>query len=357
MKHMRWLLCVVVGCVALVGCGPSQAPQQTPAAVDMAGVDSGPVDGDWLINRLPAEMEHLNPLTATDAYASTIISLVFDSLLDRNPETLEMEPHVAERWEISEDHLVYTFHLRQGVVFSDGTPLTANDVKFTYDKLMDPATDAPHLRNYYQEVESCELLDDYTVRFTCSKPYYRHIVMIGGLEIVPRHIYGEGDFNNHPRNRAPVGSGPYTIEEWITGQQVVLARNPHYWGKVVNKWPYVDKRIYKIITDDTVAFQVLNRGDLDSMAVLPEDWVRRANTKQFESQFGKYEYFAPAVLVYRLEPAAAAVRRQTRAAGLDHAAGSRNDLPRDLPRPGADHDGQLHARYAVPQRGVTALAF
>jgi len=278
----------------------SDYPEDAPAA-KLTGTltqtnDEGysPAVGDWLLVHLPAEPPHLNPLTSSDAYATELMGHIFSTLLYRDPETLEMLPHVAESWEESEDHLTYTFHMRQGLTFSDGVPLTAKDVKFTFDRLMDPKVDAAHARNYYKNVTGWELIDDYTIRFTCSEPYYKHLIMLGGLDIMPAHIYGEGDFNNHANNRNPIGSGPYTLESWETGQTITLARNERYWGEVVDRPAYFAKKVYKIITDSNAAFQVLQRGDLDVGTMRPEDWVRRANSENFVRDFNKFTYYRPA---------------------------------------------------------------
>ncbi|MCK5861478.1 MAG: peptide-binding protein [Candidatus Hydrogenedentes bacterium] len=296
------LLLLAVCCI--VGCTPkttvvSSADEAAPVRAKMDDVlteympDVSPEAGDWLMLHLSVEMPHLNPLTSTDAYASELESWIFDTLIDRDPVTMENIPHAASSWEISEDHLKYTFHLRQDILFSDGEPLTADDVKFTYDMLMDPKVDAPHLRSYFNEVTACEVLDEYTVCFTCTKPYYRHLVMLGGLSIMPRHIYGEGDFNKHPNNRAPVGSGMYRLEMWETGQQITLSRNPHYWGMKEKGLPHFDKIVYAIITDDNTAFQVMSRGDIDFMGMPAETFVRRANTKKFKEKFNRFAYSRP----------------------------------------------------------------
>lgn len=257
------------------------------------GMEATPEDGDLLNVRMPEEPANLNPITSSDAYAYPLLIQVFDTLLDRDPATIESIPYLAESWEVSEDHLQYTFHIRRDAVFSDGAPVTAEDVKFSYDKMMDPAVDAPHLRGYYVDVTSCEQLDDYTVRFTCSKPYYRHLVMLGDISVIPKHIYGEGDFNAHPNNRKPVGSGMYYVEEWVTGQQIVLRRHDGFWGKNTNRWPRFDRKIYKLIKDENAAFQVLARGDLDTMDVRAEDWMRRASRPEFGAIFNRFEYYAP----------------------------------------------------------------
>ena len=298
-KKCAVLLIAATTCLVFLGCSQKKDAEDSVADA-MAGIlteympDATPEQGDWLMLQLSAEMPHLNPITSTDAYATWVQMWVFDTLLDRDPITLESLPYAAESWEISEDHLQYTFHLRKDIVFSDGVPATANDVKFAFDMLMDPKVDAPHLRSYFNDITACEVLDDYTVRFTCNKPYYRHLVMLGDLYVIPRHIYGEGDFNNHPNNRAPVGSGMYMMESWETGQKITLTRNPHYWRTKETRQPYFDKVVYSIITDDNTAFQVLSRGDLDFLAMPAETFMRRANTKKIKAQFNRFAYSRPA---------------------------------------------------------------
>lgn len=299
---MRSFFVVLMGVVMAIGlilsgagcAGEGKQTREIGEILTEYGTDVPPEYGDWLMLHLPAEMPHLNPLTSTDYYASTVLSWIFDNLLDRDPRTMEDLPNLAKSWEISDDHLTYTFYLRDDVTFSDGVPLTAHDVKFTFDKVMDPMVDAPHLRSYYVDITNCEVVDDYTVRFHCSKPYYRHLVMLGGVGIMPRHIYGEGDFNNHPNNRKPIGSGMYTLETWETGQRIMLVRNPTYWGRKVKGWPYFDKITYTIIPNENTAFQVLSRGDLDFMSMQPELFMRRANTPKFKAQFNRFAYSRPA---------------------------------------------------------------
>lgn len=288
------LVLVPLGCSESGSVAPAPAPASDPDVTAKApsAAPATPEPGDWLVSLLPAEMPHLNPYTSSDAYATRVMSYIFEGLLERDPDSLEMKPWIAESWEESEDHLTYTFHIRKDVTFSDGHPLSGKDVKYSFDTLKDPAVDAPHLRNYYDSVAACDLLDDYTVRFTCSKPYFLHLIILGGMEILPQHIYGQGDFNKD-HNRTPVGSGPYVLEKWDTGQQIVLARANAYWNKS-ERPAWFDKQVFTIITDDNAAFQVLLKGDIDVMGLRPEDWVERANTDKFNAQFDKYHFYTPA---------------------------------------------------------------
>ena len=294
-------LCRALGLIAMAslylfaaGCGKVPAPDSAPASPSTQGsaVSPGegeqPADGDWLIAHLAAEPAHLNPITSSEAPAGTVYGLIFESLIERDNETLAFKARVAEQWAISPDHLAYTFMINKAARFSDGTPLTAHDVKFTFDKMMDPSTAAPHLRNYFQDIRSCDVLDDFTVRFTCNKPYFKHLSMIGGLEILPRHIYGQGDFNNHPNNRNPVGSGPYVMEKWETGAQITLTRNENYWKEK----PHILKRVFKIVTNPNAAFQVLKRQEMDYMSLIPELWVNQAQKPEFQARFNLYKYYS-----------------------------------------------------------------
>jgi len=312
-------LSLALGVVALLiaGCGSGQPDPAAPPDTDTTGPAAAPdpaaepefdrentkslgleselepAYGDWILRRLPAEMPHLNPITSTDGYAQVIEQHLWDSLLDIDPETLQMVPKVAKSWDESEDHLKYTFHLRDDVTFTDGEPLTAHDVKFTFDTLMDDEVDAAHYRNYFLSVDGCEVIDDHTIVFNCNTPYWLSLAYIGGLPILPEHIYGEGDFNKHPNARDPVGSGPYYLESWDTNQQVVLARNESYWGQDEGFGGYIDKWIMKIITDDNAAMEVALSGGLDYIGMTPEQWVGRGDTDKFNERFNKKSYFTP----------------------------------------------------------------
>ena len=254
------------------------------------GAEPEPVDGDWLVYHLSAEPGTLNPITATDAFESRINSYILESLLERDPKTTKLTPKLAEFWDISDDHLTYTFHLRKDVKWHDGKPFTARDVLYSFERIRDPKVDAAHLRNYYRDVESLEMLDDYTVRFTYKMPYFLALEFCGGLPIVPAHMFKEGDdFNTHPIGRSPVGTGPYKFEKWETGKEITLVRNEDYWGEK----PHLMRILFRIITNDTVALQALKRGELDVMGLRPIQWVKQTEGRKFEKEFYKLKYYLP----------------------------------------------------------------
>src|SRR3972149_10322967 len=226
----------------------------------------------------------------SDTYQSIVnAGNIYETLGKRDNETLEINPLLADRWEISEDKLVYTFFIKKGIEWHDGVPFTSHDVVFSYEKIMDPKVDAPHLRNYYQDIKRVEALDDYTVRFTYARPYFLALEFCGGMDIVPKHIFEKGDFNTNPAGRHPIGTGPYKFIKWDTGKEIILERNESYWGEKLN----IKRIIFKIITDPTVTLQVLKRGEIDFSGLTPIQWSRQTSSERFKTHFDKLSYFSP----------------------------------------------------------------
>jgi len=249
-----------------------------------------PAFGDWLVRRLSAEPATLNPITATDVYSEMVFSLVMETLLEMDLATQELVPLLAERYEISPDKLVFTFYLRKNVFWQDGKPFNADDVIYSFERIMDPKVDSAHLRVYYLDCVEAKKLDDYTVRFRWRVPYFKSLEMLGGLPIVPKHILDDGtDFNAHPFGRALIGTGPYQMVSWETGKRIELVRNKDYWGKP----GYFERIIFKIITDDNVSLQVFNQGGIDLVGLTPIQWLKQTNYSGFLKRANKIAYDYP----------------------------------------------------------------
>ena len=238
--------------------------------------DLRPVQGDWVVQRLAADADSLNPILLESADAQMISAYINEGMLRMNKKTLKLEPCLATSYEISPDQLTYTFHLRQGVKWQDGQPFTADDVKYSYDRLQDPKVDAADKRVYLSTITSCEVLDPYTIRFTTSERYFKTLEALGTadtLPIIPKHILeqGESDFNKHPFARHPIGTGPYKFVRWITGSQIVLERNDDYWDKAHVHYP--KRLVFEVIQEPYVAAQLLKKGEIDVFdAVSPIIW-------------------------------------------------------------------------------------
>jgi peptide/nickel transport system substrate-binding protein len=256
-----------------------------------------PSVGDWVIEETGGDPDTLNPITTqTDEGESIIYPNICESLLFQNYYTLKLEPMLAVSWEISPNQMVYTFHLRHGVKWQDGEPFTADDVKFSYDRIEDPKVDSGYLRIYFSNIKSCEVLDPYTVRFTATERYFKTLEVLGTsfLPIVPRHAFakGDSDFNRNGFGRAPIGTGPYKFVRWDTGEKIVVERNPNYWGGEAH---YPQRIVYQVITEPYVAAQLLKKGELDVVdGMNPIQWERELAHSRSVSRIQKIVYPFPA---------------------------------------------------------------
>ena len=138
---------------------------------------------------LRKEPENLHPVKSTDLYSSIVQSYILESFLQRNPDTYEWESLLAEKWEQSADGRTFTFRLRQNLQWSNGRPLTAKDVKFSFDAYKNPAYGGIHHIPYYEHLDSAEIVDDQTVRFKTKGLYFKNFDIIAGMSILPEHIY------------------------------------------------------------------------------------------------------------------------------------------------------------------------
>ncbi len=275
---------------SLTSCKNGSDQSESTGDKVQASVQTQPFEGGWLIYHIGAEPATLNPITATDVYESMINSgNIYETLVKRDNATLDIVPLLAESWKISDDKLEYTFYIRKGIKWQDGVPFTAHDVVFSHSKIMDPQVDAPHLKNYYKDITSVEAIDDLTVKFTYSRPYFLALEFCGQMPIVPKHIFEKGDFNTNEAGRHPIGTGPYRFVSWKTGREIVLRKNGSYWGES----PHLDRIVFRIINDPTVAFQVLKREELDLMALTPIQWSRQSDSENFKRKFDKLSYFTP----------------------------------------------------------------
>ncbi len=289
-KNLVILILPFVIPLFLVSCKSGSDRSESTSNKAQVRVETQPSEGDWLIYHIGAEPATLNPITATDVYESMINSgNIYETLVKRDNATLDIVPLLAESWKVSDDKLTYTFFIRKGIKWQDGVPFTSQDVVFSYSKIMDPQVDAPHLRNYYKDIKSVEAVDELTVKFTYSRPYFLALEFCGGMPIVPKHIFEKGDFNTNEAGRHPIGTGPYRFVNWNTGREIVLQMNHDYWGKK----PHLDRVVFRIINDPTVAFQVLKREELDLMALTPIQWSRQSDTENFSRKFDKLSYFTP----------------------------------------------------------------
>ncbi len=216
-----------------------------------------PIYGGTLTIALSAEPPGLDPTTSPAATIKRVVHYnMLEGLLkvDRNGKVV---PALAKSYNISKDGREYTFNLYQGIKFHDGSPCTAEDVKFSFERLLDPKTAAVN-RKYYMGVESIQVINPLTVKFKVKKfdSNFLFNVARGDAVIVSRQAIDR-------LKSQPVGTGPFRFVEWKRGDSVVMVRNPDYYVKGI---PYLEKVVFKFIPDPSAQLAALRAGDVDVLA-------------------------------------------------------------------------------------------
>jgi len=248
-----------LGLAALTAFGSPEAQAQTPPNVLVVGQI--------------AEPKSLDPSTVTAVNDFRILMNLYDGLVRYKDGALEVEPGLAESWTISEDGLTYSFTLREGVAFHDGSPLNAEAVKFTFDRMLDenhPYHDTGPfpLSFFFSAIDSVEAKNDRTVVFTLNEPYAPFLSNLAyptGLIVSPTAIEQHGkDFG-----RNPSGTGPFRFAEWESNAKVVAVRNDDYWDGA----PSLEAVVFRPITDANTRVAEMLSGGIDLMVEVPPDNV------------------------------------------------------------------------------------
>ncbi|NOX21160.1 MAG: peptide-binding protein [Nitrospirae bacterium] len=256
-----------------------------------------PAYGDALIVGSIGEPSILIPMLAGDSASHEVAGLIFNGLVKYDTD-LSLIGDLAESWDISDDGLTITFHLRKGVKWTDGVEFTANDVMFGYKTIIDPKTPTAYKEDFLQ-VKKAEVLDKYTFRVTYKKPFAPALSSWGNLPILPEHLLIGKDITKVDFGRNPIGMGPFIFEKWEPGQRIVLKANPEYFeGR-----PYIDYYIYRIIPDQATMFMELRAGGVDLMGLTPIQYRRQTSTEFFKKNFQKFRYpvFAYTYLGFNLK--------------------------------------------------------
>ena len=251
--------------------------------------------GGTLTSATISEPLTLNLATANDASSSGVLGYLFEGLTETSWLTDRVEPALAESWEHSDDGLTWTFHLRRDVEWHDGQPFTAQDVEFTFNRIIYnddiPASSRASFTFRFPDEESggwqeapmtVMALDDYTVRFVLPVPFAPFLRSMG-TAIYPRHILEKhvdgGTFAStwgiDTDPAVVVGTGPFTIELYDPGERLVLRRNPGYWLKdnAGNRLPYLDRVVYDIVPDLEAELARFRAGEADVHGVLGAEYA------------------------------------------------------------------------------------
>ena len=256
--------------------------------------------GGQLILSTISDPKSFNPILAKETSTTVITNLLFEGLTRTNGITAEVEPNLAKSWEVNDTGLKWIFHLRRDVQWFDGHKFSADDVVFTFNKLIynpDIPNSARDIFTVKEKTFKVEKIDQFTVRFILPvkfAPFLRSM----SQEILPEHILQEkvlnGKFNStwtlDVLPETVMGTGPFKLIKYLSGQKIVLQRNPHYWrkDKEGNRLPYLEKIIFLIVQSQDTALLKFQEGELDYYALRGQDFpILKPGEK--EGNFKVYE--------------------------------------------------------------------
>ena len=223
--------------------------------------------GGVLIEGGISDISTLSPIMSNDTASSNVQNFIFEPLVEPNPDTLEAVGSLAESWSVSEDGLTWTFNLRDGVTWHDGTPFTADDVVFTYELHMTEEANSPRFSDFTSKIESVTAADESTVVFQAVQvnPDFALDLAIYGIVakhvwegVAPADVATDGGATGEDPSRV-VGTGPFIFEEWLVEDRVTVVANPDYWDGA----PHLDSYIYVNVADQATLVQQLKTGEVD----------------------------------------------------------------------------------------------
>jgi glutathione transport system substrate-binding protein len=270
---MCGLLLAVVA-VALVAIGPGQTPVRAQARTATVA--------------LYADAVTLDPYNSNDNLSLSVERTVYDGLVGFTPD-MKVKPQLATSWEPSRDARVFTFRLRRGVKFHDGTPFNAEAVKINFDRVRDPAQKLTRF-SLYGIIESITAVDEFTVRFTLQKPFGAMLYSFAhpaGRIISPAAIAKGGAF----LARNPVGTGPFKFVSWDPGREIVVERNPEYWEA---GQPRVDRIVFKFIPEDASRVAMLLSGEAQFAFPIPgvqAEAIARTPDVSLDARWSIYAFY------------------------------------------------------------------
>ena len=272
---------VVLAVSALLSCLPALA-QKTP------------VNGGTLVMVVQPEPPTLAAYQSTSGPIGQVSTKVFDGLLEYDFD-LKPTPALAKSWTVSADGKTITFKLQEGVKFHDGKPFTSEDVRFSILEVLKKVH--PRGPTTFRSLETIDTPDPLTAVFRLTEPAPYMLMALSGYEspIVPKHVYGTGDIQNHPNANRPVGTGPFKFVEWQKGQFMRFDRNPDYWRK---GRPHLDRIVARFIADGGTRAAALETQEAHLAgfnAILPVDVKRLEKLPHIAVTTRGYEMSSPIV--------------------------------------------------------------
>jgi peptide/nickel transport system substrate-binding protein len=268
MTSRRGLLKMAAGSAGAAGLAAALGSQNAVARPQIVpGLFVLAQDATTVTLGLEGDVRGLEPALSYDFTANPVVCNISEPLMMFTPEG-ELEPLLADSFE-QPDELTYVYTLRDGIVFSDGTPVTIDDVVASIARVRDPEVAGPLAWMYDVPEATVERTDDKTITITLATPsaLFRYVVATTAGHVIPAAAIEEFGLD---LLRNPIGTGPYMLENWAAGSEIVLVKNPNYWqeGK-----PYFERFVYKIVEEGTTRVTGLKTGELSMIASVPPDQI------------------------------------------------------------------------------------
>ncbi len=246
------------------------------------------VSGGELSVLLGPYPKSLNYYLDNSTQSSQVFDLIFESLLSMNPVSLEYEPGLAEKCSVSDDKKVFTFHISKKARWSDGREVTAYDVKWTFDTIMNPANLTGVHKVSMERFESPVVTDKHTIRFTAKYVHWKNLVAVGGFHILPKHAFEGKDFNKI-NFEFPVVSGLYQIAQVSEGVFLTLERRKDWWGRQFKSnqgTGNFQTLKFKFFAERANAFEAFKKGEIDLYPIYTSRlWVNETKGEKFEKNW------------------------------------------------------------------------
>ncbi len=286
MKHYLLLLSLFTLTPALLAerfPGPDWKEEPDPAASPYAEV------GGTLVFAGTNPPKSFNSYLDLNTFTNVIFSMMFPSLLSIDQKTADVAPGIVDWWEVSDDKLTYTFHIDKRAIWSDGTPITAHDVKATFDAVMDPKNITGSYKVLFADFESPTVIDDSTFVFKSAKAHWRNITTLGfSLQVMPKALLDAKPLREY-NFEFPITCGPYKVSDHKEGVSMTLTRFPDWWvfhtigGKGVYNFEKVRIRFFM---DQNNAFEAFKKGDVDIYPVyMARLWNSECTGERFEKNW------------------------------------------------------------------------
>ncbi|OGV63503.1 MAG: hypothetical protein A3K19_31545 [Lentisphaerae bacterium RIFOXYB12_FULL_65_16] len=261
---------------------PGWTDQPDPVASPYAAV------GGEVVEHAGQYPKSLNYYLDNNVFTAGVFGAMFETLIEMDPMTLEYRPCLAEKWSISEDKKTFTFWLDARAKWSDGRPVTAADVKWTYDAVMDPKNMTGVHKVSLERLEPPEVKDERTIVFRAKQVHWENLGAAGGFSVLPRHVLEGQDFNK-VNVEFPVVSGPYRLRELKEGIFLVLERREDWWrrsfpsSKGIGNLQAIK---YKFFGEQENAFEAFKKGEIDVYPVyMARQWVNETTSEKFQKNW------------------------------------------------------------------------